>query len=81
MNASTRFEPHYRAVVAGGGQAGLCASHFLSEAGIGHVVFEKKTIMHNGARSGGTPSASSRRTGNASCQDIPMTDLSRAASW
>ncbi|MFZ0603217.1 MAG: MSMEG_0569 family flavin-dependent oxidoreductase [Roseiarcus sp.] len=46
MDASTRFEPHYRAVVAGGGQAGLCASHFLSEAGIDHVVFEKKTIMH-----------------------------------
>ena len=46
MNANPRFEPHYRAVVVGGGQAGLCASHFLSEAGIDHVVFEKKTIMH-----------------------------------
>jgi putative flavoprotein involved in K+ transport len=46
MNASPRFEPHYRAVVVGGGQAGLCASHFLREAGIDHVVFEKKTVMH-----------------------------------
>jgi putative flavoprotein involved in K+ transport len=46
MNADPRFEPHYRAVVAGGGQAGLCASYFLSEAGLDHVVFEKKTAMH-----------------------------------
>jgi putative flavoprotein involved in K+ transport len=46
MNANPRFETHYRAVVIGGGQAGLCASYFLSEAKIDHVVFEKKTIMH-----------------------------------
>jgi putative flavoprotein involved in K+ transport len=46
MNADPRFEPHYQAVVVGGGQAGLCASYFLEQAGIDHVVFEKKTIMH-----------------------------------
>jgi putative flavoprotein involved in K+ transport len=42
MNSSRR----YRAVVVGGGQAGLSVSHFLSEAGIEHIVFEKKTAMH-----------------------------------
>jgi putative flavoprotein involved in K+ transport len=36
----------YGAVVVGGGQAGLSVSHFLSKAGVGHVVFEKKTAMH-----------------------------------
>jgi putative flavoprotein involved in K+ transport len=38
--------PHYGAVVVGGGQAGLSVSYFLSQAGINHVVFEKKTRMH-----------------------------------
>jgi putative flavoprotein involved in K+ transport len=38
--------PHYRAVVVGGGQAGLSASYWLSRAGLDHVVFEKKTAMH-----------------------------------
>ena len=37
---------HYGAVVVGGGQAGLSVSHHLSEAGIDHVVFEKRTAMH-----------------------------------
>ncbi|GAJ93561.1 MSMEG_0569 family flavin-dependent oxidoreductase [Agrobacterium sp. SHOUNA12C] len=40
------LEPHYSAVVIGGGQAGLSASHYLREHGIDHVVFEKKTMAH-----------------------------------
>ncbi|QND46307.1 MSMEG_0569 family flavin-dependent oxidoreductase (plasmid) [Rhizobium lusitanum] len=40
------LEPHYSAVVIGGGQAGLSASHYLKEHGIDHVVFEKKTMAH-----------------------------------
>ncbi|MEP9375145.1 MSMEG_0569 family flavin-dependent oxidoreductase [Aquabacter sp. CN5-332] len=39
-------QSHYGAVVVGGGQAGLSASHYLSRHGIDHVVFEKKTAMH-----------------------------------
>lgn len=38
--------PHYGAVVIGGGQAGLSASHYLSKHGVSHIVFEKKTAMH-----------------------------------
>jgi putative flavoprotein involved in K+ transport len=41
-----RADPHYGAVVVGGGQAGLSASYHLSQAGVDHVVFEKKTLMH-----------------------------------
>ena len=37
---------HYGAVVVGGGQAGLCVSHYLKQAGVDHVVFEKDTAMH-----------------------------------
>ncbi|PDS76967.1 MSMEG_0569 family flavin-dependent oxidoreductase [Rhizobium sp. L43] len=37
---------HYSAVVIGGGQAGLSASHYLKRHGIDHVVFEKKTAAH-----------------------------------
>ena len=37
---------HYSAVVIGGGQAGLSASHYLKRHGIDHVVFEKKTVAH-----------------------------------
>jgi putative flavoprotein involved in K+ transport len=37
---------HYDAVVVGGGQAGLSVSHFLSRAGLDHVVFEKKRALH-----------------------------------
>ncbi len=40
------LKPHYSAVVIGGGQAGLSASHYLKEHGIDHVVFEKKTVAH-----------------------------------
>src|SRR6201986_2608052 len=39
-------EPHYQAVVVGGGQAGLSASYWLTQAGVHHVVLEKKTAMH-----------------------------------
>lgn len=40
------LEPHYSAVVIGGGQAGLSASYYLKQHGIDHVVFEKKTMVH-----------------------------------
>jgi putative flavoprotein involved in K+ transport len=39
-------ENHYGAVVVGGGQAGLSVSAHLAQAGVDHVVFEKKTAMH-----------------------------------
>nr|WP_299501787.1 MSMEG_0569 family flavin-dependent oxidoreductase [uncultured Rhizobium sp.] len=40
------LKPHYSAVVVGGGQAGLSASHYLKQHGIDHVVFEKKAVAH-----------------------------------
>jgi putative flavoprotein involved in K+ transport len=40
------LKSHYSAVVIGGGQAGLSASHYLQVHGIQHVVFEKKTVAH-----------------------------------
>jgi len=40
------LKPHYSAVVIGGGQAGLSASHYLTVHGIDHIVFEKKTVTH-----------------------------------
>lgn len=40
------LKPHYSAVVVGGGQAGLSASHYLKKHGIDHVVFEKKSVTH-----------------------------------
>lgn len=40
------LKSHYQAVVIGGGQAGLSASHYLQIQGITHVVFEKKTAAH-----------------------------------
>lgn len=40
------LKSHYQAVVIGGGQAGLSASHYLKKHGISHVVFEKKTAAH-----------------------------------
>jgi putative flavoprotein involved in K+ transport len=43
---SKSLKSHYSAVVVGGGQAGLCASHYLKKHGIDHVVFEKKTVAH-----------------------------------
>jgi putative flavoprotein involved in K+ transport len=41
-----QLKPHYPAVVVGGGQAGLSASHELTKRGIDHVVFEKHTVAH-----------------------------------
>jgi putative flavoprotein involved in K+ transport len=43
---SFSLKPHYSAVVIGGGQAGLSASHYLTKHGIDHVVFEKKSVAH-----------------------------------
>jgi putative flavoprotein involved in K+ transport len=42
----SQLNAHYSAVVVGGGQAGLSASHHLTRAGLDHVVFEKRTAMH-----------------------------------
>jgi putative flavoprotein involved in K+ transport len=39
--------PHFPAVVVGGGQAGLSASHHLKQNGIDHIVFEKNRIAHS----------------------------------
>jgi putative flavoprotein involved in K+ transport len=39
-------QSHYSTVVVGGGQAGLSASYYLSQRGIDHVVFEKKTVVN-----------------------------------
>ena len=46
MNVESPVRRHYGAVVVGGGQAGLSASHYLSAHGVDHVVFEKQTLMH-----------------------------------
>jgi putative flavoprotein involved in K+ transport len=43
---SAGASPHYQAVVVGGGQAGLSTSYWLSQAGLDHIVFEKKTAMN-----------------------------------
>ena len=40
------LKQHYTAVVVGGGQAGLSASHYLAKHDIDHIVFEKKTVAH-----------------------------------
>ena len=46
MSTEQKIERRYGAIVVGGGQAGLSASYWLSRAGVDHVVFEKKSIMH-----------------------------------
>ena len=46
MSTPQKIERRYGAIVAGGGQAGLSASYWLSRAGVDHVVFEKKSVMH-----------------------------------
>ncbi|WP_144112749.1 MSMEG_0569 family flavin-dependent oxidoreductase [Paraburkholderia sp. BCC1886] len=47
-NPATHARPngHYSVLVIGGGQAGLSASYYLSEAGIDHLVVEKQTLTH-----------------------------------
>ncbi|WP_345811031.1 MSMEG_0569 family flavin-dependent oxidoreductase [Paraburkholderia sp. PREW-6R] len=37
---------HYSVIVVGGGQAGLSVSYYLKQAGIDHLVVEKKTLTH-----------------------------------
>jgi putative flavoprotein involved in K+ transport len=46
MSTEQKIERRYGAIVAGGGQAGLSASYWLSRAGVDHVVFEKNSVMH-----------------------------------
>jgi putative flavoprotein involved in K+ transport len=46
MSAEYKSERRYGAIVVGGGQAGLSASYWLSQAGVDHIVFEKKSVMH-----------------------------------
>ena len=43
------LKPHYSAVVIGGGQAGLSASHYMKKHGIDHVVVEKEALAHEPA--------------------------------
>lgn len=40
------LEAHYEVAIVGGGQAGLSMSHYLQQAGIGHIVFEKHVQAH-----------------------------------
>jgi putative flavoprotein involved in K+ transport len=46
MSPEHKSERRYGAIVVGGGQAGLSASYWLSQAGVDHLVFEKKSVMH-----------------------------------
>ncbi|AWK41113.1 MSMEG_0569 family flavin-dependent oxidoreductase [Photorhabdus laumondii subsp. laumondii] len=39
------LQPNYDVVIIGGGQAGLCISHYLQKAGIDHVVLEKESEL------------------------------------
>lgn len=43
---SPTLNRHYPVVVVGGGQAGLSASYYLQQRGIGHIVLEKHRIGH-----------------------------------
>jgi putative flavoprotein involved in K+ transport len=44
MNSIT---PHHHVIIIGGGQAGLSMSWYLQQAGIDHLVLEKKSLMHS----------------------------------
>jgi putative flavoprotein involved in K+ transport len=44
MPNTAPLEAHYPVVIVGGGQAGLSTSHYLQQAGIAHMVFEKRRI-------------------------------------
>lgn len=46
LNQQTIEPGHYSVIVVGGGQAGLSVSYYLKQAGIDHVVVEKKTVTH-----------------------------------
>ncbi|MCW7763909.1 MSMEG_0569 family flavin-dependent oxidoreductase [Photorhabdus luminescens] len=39
------LQPNYDVVIIGGGQAGLCISHYLQKAGINHVILEKESEL------------------------------------
>lgn len=39
-------ENHYPVLIIGGGQAGLSASYYLKQQGIGHLILEKNRIAH-----------------------------------
>nr|WP_312307962.1 MSMEG_0569 family flavin-dependent oxidoreductase [Acinetobacter variabilis] len=40
-----QFKSNYDVVIVGGGQAGLCVSHYLKKANIDHVVLEKESEL------------------------------------
>jgi putative flavoprotein involved in K+ transport len=44
MPNTAPLKAHYPVVIVGGGQAGLSTSHYLQQAGIAHMVFEKRRI-------------------------------------
>ena len=40
------IQQHFSVIIVGGGQAGLCVSHYLQQRDITHLVLEKNTVMH-----------------------------------